>query len=308
VSTTRGYNWEAATSVQHELRSNIGLNVGYYRRWYGNQIVTDNELWSPADFSPFCITAPRNASLPNGGGYQVCGLYDIAPSLRSARSDVVKLAKNFGDQTEVYDGVDISANIRLPGGMLVAGGTSTGRVATNNCFVMDSPQQALVHNTAQEGNFCDVRPPFQTQAKAIVVYPFPWWGLQTSAALQSIPPVQLLANYSASNAEIQPSLGRVVSTTADVTVPLVRPGTLFGDRLNQVDFRIAKTFRFGERRFQVMYDLYNMLNASPTYVYNQNFSIAGPPPTIASRESYDWPVPQTILQGRIMKFGFQLDW
>jgi hypothetical protein len=150
-----------------------------------------------------------------------------------------------------------------------------------------------------------------TQFKGIVVYPLPWWGLQTSAAMQSLPPVQLLANYTATNAEIQPSLGRPISPGAGGTIgsiPLVRPGTLFGDRLNQVDFRVAKTFRTGVRRVQVFYDLYNLLNANPIYVYNQNFSIAGPPRTIASRETYDWPVPQTILQGRIMKVGMQFDW
>ena len=309
--TDRGYNWELSTSVQHELRSNFGVSVGYFRRWYGNQIVTDNELWVPGDFSPFCITAPRNPTLPNGGGYQVCGLYDIAPALRSATDNVVKLATNFGTQKEIYNGVDITANLRLPKGVLIAGGTSTGRVMTDNCFVIDSPQDMRAYNTAQDGAYCHVQPPFLTQYKGVVVYPLPWLGLQTSAAMQSIPPVGLIANYTATNAEIQPSLGRPISPGAGSTIgniPLVKPGTLFGDRLNQVDFRVSKTIRFKTRRLQVFYDLYNMLNASPTYVYNTNFSTAGPPRTIASRETYDWPVPQTILQGRITKFGFQLDW
>ena len=56
----RGYNWQAALSLQHELVTGIGLNVGYYRTWYGNFVVTDNTLVSPSDYDPYCITAPTN--------------------------------------------------------------------------------------------------------------------------------------------------------------------------------------------------------------------------------------------------------
>ena len=59
---------------------------------------------------------------------------------------------------------------------------------------------------------------------------------------------------------------------------------------------------------QLFYDIYNLLNASPVLVYNTNFSIAGPPRTVASTATFDWPVPTTILQGRLTKVGLQLDW
>jgi hypothetical protein len=311
VNTKRGYNWEFGSSIQRELRSNFAVNVGYYRRWYGNRIVTDNELWEATDFSPFCIAAPINPMLPQGGGYQVCGLYDIATALRSATSNVIKLDRSFGKQEEIYDGVDITASLRLPRGVIFQGGTSTGRVLTDNCFVVDSPQQALAYNTAQDGQYCRVEPPFQTQFKAVAIVPLPFWEIQTSTAIQSIPPVQITADYTATNAEIAPSLGRPISTGAAGTlggIPLVRPGTLFGERLNQVDFRLSKSFRMSTRRFQVFWDLYNMLNENTVLIYNANFSIAAPPRTIASPATYDWPVPQTIVQGRIMKIGLQLDW
>jgi hypothetical protein len=83
---------------------------------------------------------------------------------------------------------------------------------------------------------------------------------------------------------------------------------MFGDRLNQVDFRIAKTFwTSGGKRLQGFYDIYNMLNANPVLAYNPNFSTAGPPRTASSPATFDWPVPTTILQGRLTKVGFQLD-
>jgi hypothetical protein len=311
VNDTRGYNWEFGASLQRELLSNLVVNVGYYRRWYGNRIVTDNELWAPTDFSPFCVTAPVNARLPNGGGYQVCGLYDIAPELRSATDNVIKLDRGFGRQEEIYDGVDVTASLRLPRGVLFQGGTSTGRVLTDNCFVVDSPQQANAANAAQDGSYCRVEPPFLTQFKAVAVIPLPLWDVQTSIAIQSLPPVQITADYTATNAEVQPSLGRPISTGAAGTlagIPLVRPGTLHGERLNQIDVRLSKSFRMDTRRFQVFWDLYNMLNENTVLAYNANFSIAAPPRTSASPATYDWPVPQTTVQGRIMKVGLQFDW
>ena len=43
------------------------------------------------------------------------------------------------------------------------------------------------------------------------------------------------------NAQVKPSLGRdLIGGAANVTVNLVPPGTMFGDRLNQLDMRFAK--------------------------------------------------------------------
>ena len=54
----RGYNWDFTTEVQHQLRPGVSMTGGYYRNWFGNFLVTDNTLVTPADFDPFCITAP----------------------------------------------------------------------------------------------------------------------------------------------------------------------------------------------------------------------------------------------------------
>ena len=76
----RSYNWDFTTEVQHELRTGVSMTAGYYRNWFGNHLVTDNTVVTPADFDPFCITAPNDSRLPGGGGYQVCGLYDVTPT------------------------------------------------------------------------------------------------------------------------------------------------------------------------------------------------------------------------------------
>lgn len=282
--TTRGFNWETSAAIQHELISRVSMNVGYHRRWYGNFRATDNLLRTPADYDPYCVTAPVDSRLPNGGGYEVCGLFDVRPNVAFLSDNVVTMADNFGKQREVYSGVDVSVSARLPNGIVLSGGTSTGRVMTDSCFVVDSPQELLN---------CKVTPPFHTQLKLLGVLPLPG-GVQASATFQSLPGSQILANYVVSSAAVVGSLGRNLST-GTATVPLLEPGTRYGDRLNQLDFRVAKSFPLGQgRRIQGLVDLYNMFNASPVLNHNNSFGSA-------------WQRPTQILHGRLLKAGVQVD-
>ena len=66
-----------------------------------------------------------------------------------------------------------------------------------------------------------------------------------------------------------------------MTINLIEPGSLYGDRINQLDFRFAKIFRFGGKRAMVALDLYNALNANPVLTYNNTFVPGG---TVAAGE------------------------
>ena len=86
----RDYLWDLSAEVQHELRPGTSISGGFYRNWsnhypdigqgWATSVFADNQAVTPADFSPYCITAPMDPRLPGGGGYQVCGLYDVAPA------------------------------------------------------------------------------------------------------------------------------------------------------------------------------------------------------------------------------------
>ena len=53
---------------------------------------------------------------------------------------------------------------------------------------------------------------------------------------------------------------------------LIEPSTFFADRRNNIDFRVAKIFRFGRTRTQVGLDIYNLTNTDVVTSYNQTFS------------------------------------
>ena len=131
----RPYNWQAAVSIEHELRPGLGLNVGYYRTWYGNFTVTDNTLVGPSDYDSYCLPAPADSRLPGGGGGQICGVMALKPALFGQVRNVVSRALHFGDQTETYNGVDVTMSMRLAGGGFLAGGLSTSQTVTDNCDV-----------------------------------------------------------------------------------------------------------------------------------------------------------------------------
>jgi hypothetical protein len=105
----------------------------------------------------------------------------------------------------------------------------------------------------------------------------------------------ILATYVATNAEIQPSLGRPLSGGArNVTIHLIEPGKMYDDRLSQVDLRFNRTFQFTRFRVSAMVDLYNLFNSDAPISINTRF---GP----------QWLVPEEILQARFVKVGAQID-
>src|SRR5207247_4538144 len=92
----RNYNWQFAAGVQHELLPGVSVNGSYNRRSYGNFWALDNLATTPADFDPYCITAPVDPRLPGGGGNQICGLYDINPAKFGRVDNLVTNATHYG--------------------------------------------------------------------------------------------------------------------------------------------------------------------------------------------------------------------
>ena len=79
-----------------------------------------------------------------------------------------------------------------------------------------------------------------------------------------------------------------------VTVPLIKPGTKYLGRWNQVDVRLAKKFGIGRIRMQGQLDIFNILNSSSVLSVTETYG-----------SSLDRPT--SILQGRLFAIGAQLN-
>src|SRR5262245_7339659 len=273
----RDYLWDFGAEVQQQLSSRMSVTAGYYRNWYGNYLagfqgnavpVIDNLDVTPADFSPYCITAPVDPRLPGGGGYQVCGLYDVAPAKFGRVTNLVTPASRYGKLTRVNDFVNVSVSTRIGIGIQLGGGVDTGRTVSDRCFVVDSPQELL---------YCRIETTWasQTQVKLFGSYPLPG-DFIVSGTFQNLAGPNIMADYNAPNALIAPSLGRnlaacaaAVTCNATATVPLVAPQTVFEGRRTQLDLRLSKVFRVSSQaRLQANIDVYNELNGSSVYSVN----------------------------------------
>jgi hypothetical protein len=136
-----------------------------------------------------------------------------------------------------------------------------------------------------------------------VTYVVPKLDIQLAGTWRSDAGNEIQANETVTsaiaNSGPQP-LGRNLSS-GNVTVNLIPQGTLYGPRLNNIDFRVAKIVRFGRARAQLGLDLYNILNSDTVLTYN--LAYVAPTATAGS----NWLTPNTIATARYAKVNIQLD-
>jgi hypothetical protein len=311
-------NWEVTAGVQQEVLPKVGVEVLYFRRSYFNFYATQNQAYSPSDYQPFSVTTPIDPRLPGGGGQVLTGFYDLYPTVPFGQAQLHTYNYNkFGNGSETFNGVDFQATARLGRGTFFSGGFSTGRLAYSFCannFVGTVTTLSLPGaggNAASytlslpNNRFCAVQYPFQTQVKLSGSYTLPY-DITLAGTFQSYPGPEILANWNAPASAALDSLGRPLSGSVKTfSVPIISPGTMFGDRRNQLDMRLSHAFHLtGSKRLQVMMDVFNVTNSSAITAVNTTYSPAAgntwlQPAGIAGASG--------VIVGRFFKFGAQFN-
>jgi hypothetical protein len=314
----RGYNVEYTVAAQHQLADRLSVNGGYFRRTFGNQTFTDDLRYDLSSYDgPFCITAPADANLPNGGGYQVCGIYDLKPSVFAQNlpaNNLIRFSDDFGGETNLYQGFDINFDWRLSRGAFFRGGITASARTFDNCNLIQGAGPDAVNTTTALGtetypgdnsNICHREYPYRPDIKLLGSYTLPFdiqfsgtyqfsRGVQTGGAGPSIQ-----ANWAVTNAVITPIIGHGWTGASSKTIQLMREGLDYGDEnLHQLDLRASKRFTVDRYRFRVDFDLYNVFNSNWPYTLTSTFSTAS---------TATWLRPTNVLQSRFFKLGAQFD-
>jgi len=306
----RPYSWSLGLSVQQEVAPRVSVNVGYYRNWWGNWYTVDNLANQTSDWTQFSITAPVDSRLPGNGGQVINGLYDLNLNKVGQVNEWATNSNNYAKQIENWQGIDVGVVARLRSGLTVQGGTSTGRKLADSCalraLVPEQGQGSRGSTTSITGTagsptnpYCRQVEPYLTSVRGLATYTIPKIGLQVSGTLRNDPGDSLAANFVATNAYIASNgtLGRSLSGGANITVNLIEPNTLFSDRRNNIDLRIAKIFRYGRTRTQLGVDVYNLTNTDVVTSFNQTFNPA----------NTTWLTPTGIQPARYAKISAQFD-
>ena len=266
----RGYNTLYNFGVQHQLFSRMSLTAAFYRRSYANLRWVNNLLTTHADYSIVNIADPR-------GNGETIAVYNLNPA---KQGQVRNVDENSDLNSNAYNGFDVSMNARFGRGGTLIAGMSSGLTRGDNCEVEDP-------NSLR---FCDQNElaiPFDKNFKLAGSYPLPW-DISASAVFQSVPGLPRNITDVVTRAQV-PAL-----TLSSVTVPLSAPGEQYLPRLNQLDVKFGKTFRYRAGRIQPQLGIFNVSNEATVLSQNNSFG-----PTLDRVQS--------ILDGRVVRLSVQID-
>ena len=295
----RPNDWQIGASVQQQLAPRVSVEFGYFWRWLGNFTATDNTLVAAGDFTPYTVTAPADSRLPGGGNYTVAGLGNLVASKFGQTANNITDAANFGSQYQHYHGMLINMSIRATRGLTLSGGINSGSTITDNCAVRATVPEGglIIGSTSFQNTFCHNEPGYITKANAIASYIVPKVDVLIATTFRSDQGAPLQANWNVPSATVVTTLGRPVTGGAATTaINLIAPGQVWGDRVNELDFRFGKILKFGRMRVNAGIDVYNILNQAAILTYNQTFAPGG-----------SWLAPTSVLSPRFMKVGAQID-
>jgi hypothetical protein len=226
--------------LQHELFPGLALSVSYNERSFHDLTWTDNLAIAHSDYTLVMVPDPR------GNGEQL-PVYNVSPAKFGL---VDELDTHSLLNTRVYRGVDVTFNLRLRGGATLFGGSSTGHTTTQTCEV-DDPNNL---------RFCNEREfdiPLRSSFKLAGNFNLPY-EIRLGANFQTTPGAERSITYQVTRAQV-PTL-----TQTSVNVTLNEPGTLYNDRVNQLDLTISRTFRVnGNVQIRPEVGVFNALNANP---------------------------------------------
>ena len=307
----RPSDWGFVASIQQQVLPRTSVEVSYTRRWLNGFTVTDNLSTVVGDYRPFSVTAPTDGRLGDASGQKITGLFNPTQAAAVlAPNNFNEPAADIGNQYQHFNGFLVNISSRVRGGLTLQGGINSGKTVSDNCEIRSAIPELTVAGIVSAAGpgvnasnpWCHIDSGFVTRGTALASYLVPKVDVLFATTFRSDQGGPLAANYTIPLAVAQ--AGGLVGAYANgvsPTVNLVQPGTLYGDRVNELDFKIAKVLRFGTTRTNVGIEIFNALNSAAVLTYNQVFNpaVQGGPGA--------WLQPTQVLTARFFKFSATFD-
>ena len=289
----RTWNLESGLEVSHELLSGLSVTGSWWKGNFHNITNTVNQSWTLADYSPYTWYNPVS-----GAPFTV-----YARSAAAQARPVRNLDTFDPERRAVYESFNFESKWRIPGGGQIGGGFSYERERIKSCTSPDDPNYggtgaALCDDFALEIPW---RPQLKLSGTKEIGY-----GVNVSVSFQNnsspttsphtMAVTRGTTRYPANcpspcpaNEIIMPtaSFGQ---TTLTYNLESNRQSSI--ERIVQLDFKVARTFRFGHYQLLPTFEVFNVNNSDAIISY-----------VSASVLSSSYLAPNSIMQGRMYGFG-----
>jgi len=313
----RQYSIEHGVEIQHELLPRLSLTAGYYHGDFNNLTTTINRAVTPADYTAVSIFDPTS-----GKPFDV---YNQSAAAAARSADNYTFVDP--DRKNVFNSYSLDFRSRLSKGATFGGGMSwerqrsNGASSTSNCTI----------GRLQDPNFlrlCDdfnledgTSVPYSKHLKLNGTYQLPY-SLLLSGSFQSIAGGAVAQTYSVTKGSTkypdgsstylianQPApacpapcvAGAVVLpasfTQATITPRLRGSNVVLGERLNQLDLKVGRTFKFNSVTVMPNFEAFNVNNSDKVITYGST-----------SYATSTYLKPNSVVQGRILGVGAQVKW
>ncbi len=301
----RTWNLESGLEVQHELMSRMSVSGSWWRGAFRNLTTTINQSWSRDDYTPFTWYNPVT-----GEPFTV-----FARSLAAASRPTRNLDTFDPERRDVYEAYNFEGRWRMPGGGQVFGGVSIERERFKACTAPDDPNYLSTSTNPAYYNgeaLCDEfkldvpwRPTFKLAGTREIVY-----GVSVSFAYQN--------NRSPTSSRIMTVTRGTTRYPANCPAPcpagqVIMPVGVFGqpslsynleslratsvERIVQLDFKVAKTFKLGQFSVIPTFEVFNVNNSDAIISYITTNAL-----------SSSYLAPNSIMQGRMYGLGLVTRW
>jgi hypothetical protein len=274
---------------------------------FHNLTATINQSWSLSDYTPFTVYNPLSGE-------------PITVFSRSAAAQA-RPTRNLDtfdpERKRQYEAFAFEFRARPGRGAQLFGGFSIERQLDVNCTAPDNPNVPTTSGAAN-ALFCDDTKndiPFRKTLKLAGSLQLPW-QVTLSGVFQSnhgitarnsttggmvMSATRGVTRYPTTCPAPCPA-GEIILPTAlfnpgSLIVNLVDGDTVYSERINQLDFKVSRTFRFGRISVTPQFEVFNINNTDAiiSYVSTNVLDAA-------------YLRPNSIMQGRMLGVGLQTRW